>query len=188
MHIHKKDEKMPPEHQKDGKEALEARLAELEKGLAEQVEKANEFKEIAQRVQAEFENFSKRTEKEKAEHKKIAGAGIIFELLAALDSFDSAIEAMKKHGKTEKDGGMHGLVLLKKQLFGVLERHGLKEIPAIGEKFDPHLHECFLSVNEKGKEDEIVLGEIQKGYTLNSLVLRPSKVKINKLHEEKKDE
>lgn len=171
----------PPKDQK----TIDEKLSELENSLKEQEEKTNEFKEIAQRVQAEFENFAKRTEKEKAEHKKVASANIISELLAVLDSFDSAIEARKKHGKTEKEEGMHGLMLLRKQLFSVLERHGLRPIEAVGKKFDPHLHECFLSVEEKGKDDEIVLEEIQKGYMLNSLVLRPSKVKINKLHEEK---
>lgn len=183
MHPHKKDEKTPPEHLKEGKGGFEAKLTELEKRLLEQEEQANEFKDIAKRVQAEFENFAKRTEKEKAEHKKLAGANIISELLPVLDSFDSAIFAMEKHGKTEKDEGLHGLVLLRKQLFGVLERHGLKTIEAVGKKFDPSMHECFLSAHEDGKEDEIVLEEIQKGYTLNSLLLRPSKVKINKAQE-----
>ncbi|MBI4044677.1 MAG: nucleotide exchange factor GrpE [Candidatus Diapherotrites archaeon] len=185
MQPHKKEEKTPQEHQKEGKEAFEARLVELEKRLAEEKEKAGQFREIAQRVQAEFENFAKRTEKEKAEHENIAGAGVIASLLPVLDSLDSAIFTMEKHGKTEKDEGLHGLVLLRKQLFSVLEKDGLRPIEAVGKKFDPSMHECFLSAHENGKEDEIVLEEIQKGYTLNSLLLRPSKVKINKVQEKK---
>lgn len=175
--------------QKEGEKGLLEKLGETQKELNEQKQKTDDFKDIAQRVQAEFENFAKRTEKEKKEFREIAQAKLIEEILPVLDSLDGAIESMKKHGKTEKDEGLQGLVLLHRQLFGVLEKHGLKKIEAEGKKFDPQLHECYASESIDGIEDEIVIGEIQKGYLLNSRVLRASKVRINKvLHEKKSDE
>ena len=156
---------------------------ELSNKLKEAQQKTEEFKDLAQRIQAEFENFAKRTNKEKMEFKKIASLEVINDFLPVLDSFDGAIEAMKKKGDTEH---VNGLVLLQKQLWSVLQKHGLQKIEALGKKFDHNLHDVFLSESDEKKEDYIVTQEIQKGYLLNSLVLRPSKVKINKLHEKMK--
>ncbi len=164
-------------------EELETKLVEQEAKLKEQEKTASEFREIAQRVQAEFENFAKRIEREKKEHKEFAAAGVIEDLLPVLDSFESALGTMKKSDPQ----GAHGLELLSKQLWKVLERHGLKKIEAVGKKFDPQMHECYISESRADLGDELVTEEIQKGYLLNGRVLRASKVKINKKHANEKE-
>ena len=162
------------------------KLEKLEEELKEQKKLAKEFKEVAQRVQADFENFSKRMEKEKEEFKNFANAKLIEEFLPVLDSFDKAISSMQEHENVSKQDFLDGLKRLKSQYFGLLEKKGLVEIECEGKKFDPHFHEVMLKEHDNSKEDEIVLEQIQKGYLLNDKVLRTSKVKINKLEEKKK--
>ena len=176
---HKNEEKHPHEPKKGHLGDFEARIGENSIKLKEQEEKASEFKEIAQRVQAEFENFVKRNEKEKEEFKKFAEAKLIEKLLPVIDSFDEGIAAVQKHENISKKDFLHGLELLKKQFFSVLEKSGLSEIESVGKKFDPHFHECLLKATDASKADEIVLEQFQKGYLLNGKVLRTSKVKIN---------
>lgn len=177
-------------HQKPiegGQNPLSLKVEELSRKLKEAEEKAGEFKELAQRVQAEFENFLKRSEKEKAEFRAHAGVGVVKDLLPVLDSFDGAIEAMKKEQSPDGKKALEGLLLLRKQLFSALERHGLQEMHAKGKKFDHNLHDCYISESDPVKEDDIVTEEIQKGYMLNGKVLRTSKVKVNKLDKEEKE-
>lgn len=185
MKPHKSEEKAPHEPQIGEKELFEARIGEFSKKLMEQEEKSAEFRDAAQRVQAEFENFVKRTEHEKDEFKRFADAKLIEKLLPVLDSFDEGILAVHRHEGMSKKDFLHGLELLRKQFFGVLEKSGLAEIESVGKKFDPHFHECMLKGHDAAKEDEVVLEQFQKGYLLDGKVLRTSKVKVNKIeHDE----
>jgi molecular chaperone GrpE len=146
--------------------ALEKKVRELEK-------KCQEYLNDVQRIQAEFENFKKRLEREKQEFVSFANSKLIEEFLPVLDSIDSAL-------KNKQGSEVQGLIAIKKQLMQVLEKHGLKEIKSVGEKFNPQVHECLMQECIKEKENEIVLEEFQKGYLLNGKVLRAAKVKINK--------
>ncbi|MBN2067681.1 MAG: nucleotide exchange factor GrpE [Candidatus Diapherotrites archaeon] len=139
-----------------------------------------EMKETLQRVQAEFENYCKRTEKEKEQFKKQANSEIVKELLPLLDSMQAAEENLEKEEKCSKEGAAKGIELLKHQLLELLQKHGLQEIKCRGEKFDPMLHDAIAEGDEQGKEENTVLEEIQKGYMLNDKVLRHSKVKVNR--------
>lgn len=139
-----------------------------------------DYKETLQRLQAEFENFQKRVEREKEEFQKLSNASLIKELLPIVDSIESCAEKMKN----EED--RQGVLLIRKQFLDLLHQKGLKEINALGEKFNPTQHEAMMQGKEHGKEDGVVLEEFQKGYLLHDKVLRPAKVKINKV--EKKEE
>jgi len=139
-----------------------------------------ELKETLQRVQADFENYCKRTEREKEQFRKYANAEIIKQLLPLLDSMQAAEENLKKQEKVEKGDAIKGIKLLRQQLLDLLKRHGLQEIKCVGEKFNPMLHEALMQGKEKEKEEGIILEELQKGYTLNERVLRHSKVKVNR--------
>ncbi len=142
---------------------------------------AEDYKEMLQRLQAEFENAAKRASKEKEEFRKVTNAKLIEEFLPLVDSMQEAVKHAEASGNREmKDGS--GKIL--SQLMKVLERNGVRQIRAMGQKFDAHLHECLMTADESGKADGVVLEELQKGYTLNGLVLRPAKVKVNK-HSEK---
>ena len=132
----------------------------------------NETKELTdnlQRLQAEFENFKKRTEKENLEFKRCASQDFIKKLLPILDNFELAL----KH-KQDK-----GIELIYSELYTLLEDEGLSKIEALNKKFDPHVHEALLT-EESNKEPNIVLEELQKGYMLNDKVLRHTKVKVSK--------
>lgn len=130
------------------------------------------YLEDLQRLQAEFENYQKRIETEKESFQKFANEDLIIELLNVLDNFELSL----KHCKDK------GIGIIYSQLKSILEKNGLKEISAKG-KFDPKLHEVL--VQEKGKEDDVIIEELQKGYILNDKVIKPSKVKISKLKWEK---
>lgn len=138
---------------------------------------AAEYKETLQRLQAEFENFRKRSERENEAFRKIAAAKTIAEFLPVLDSVEDGI----RHANALKDREMEtGLMKVKGQFMQVLERNDIKQIDAKGKKFSHELHEALMAVEDRKAEDGIVLEELQKGYSMNGLVLRPAKVKVNR--------
>jgi molecular chaperone GrpE len=132
------------------------------------------------RLQAEFENFKKRTEKEWAERSKIATQRLVTDLLGVLDSFDKALEDTDDDG--DKNGHKAGLQRLWKQLLQILQREGLKEIKAEG-KFDPFIHEALTKEEREDVEDGRILEVYQKGYALGQRTLRPARVKVAKKKE-----
>ncbi len=147
---------------------------------------AQEYKETLQRLQAEFENSRKRSEKEQGEFTKFANSSLLKEFLPLVDSILEAKKASEtgpaklesfawKHG-----GGTEALDKIGAQLMKILERNGVRIIETTGKKFDFNVHECLLTSHEKEKEDGIILEELQKGYMLNGKVLRPAKVRVNK--------
>ncbi|MEA3248551.1 MAG: nucleotide exchange factor GrpE [Nanoarchaeota archaeon] len=128
--------------------------------------------EQLQRLQAEFDNFRKRTVREKSEFLKNANEDLIIKLLGILDNFELALEHIDDKG----------INMIYSELYNILEDEGLKTIKAEG-KFDPKIHEALIQ--EEGEEDEKIIEELLKGYTLNDKVIRPSKVKITKIMEKK---
>jgi len=122
-----------------------------------------------QRAKADYINLQREHEKKIADYFKFANEGLILEILPILDSFEAAV----KNGKDE------GVKQLYNQLLGVLKSNGLEEIKAVGEKFNPELHEVIETV-KSDKGEGIVVEEIQRGYKLHGKVIRPSKVKIGK--------
>jgi len=121
-----------------------------------------------QRAKADYINLEKRIEQEKAEWIKFANSGLICELLPILDCFESAL----KH--KEDEGVRH----LYNKLKAILKNEGIEEIKALGEKFNPELHEAVDKT--EGEECGIIIEEIQKGYKLHGKIIRPSRVKISK--------
>ncbi|MFA5259221.1 MAG: nucleotide exchange factor GrpE [Candidatus Pacearchaeota archaeon] len=122
-----------------------------------------------QRLQAEFDNFRKRIQKEKLENEVNSNANLISELLNILDNFELSL----KHNNDP------GVSLIYEELNKILEKQGLKVISTKG-NFDPKLHEAMLTVN--GEKEGIIIEEIQKGYILNNKLLRASKVKVSKVN------
>jgi len=136
-----------------------------------------ELTDHLKRLQAEFENFKKRNEKEWSERVKLANQWIIADLLMVLDSFDKAIEDSRK---CKDDGSLKdGIQRVQRQFMQILEREGLKEIDTKG-KFDPFLHEAIMREEKDDVEDGKILEVYQKGYVLGQKALRPAKVKVAK--------
>ncbi|MBW3015488.1 nucleotide exchange factor GrpE [Candidatus Woesearchaeota archaeon] len=147
----------------------------------ENQESIKELTETLQRLQADFENYKKRVEKEKQENINSASRNIITKLLPILDNFELALKADKN-----SDDFVKGIELIYSELFEILENEGLKRIEATNKEFDPYLHEALL-VEESDKEN-IVLEELQKGYMLNGKVIRHTKVKVSKTNPAKTKE
>jgi len=157
----------------------------LKKALAE--EKARSETNLAgwQRAQADFINYKRRSEQEKEEISKFAKAILMLNLLPILDDLERAFTSTPP--RLAKHNWVDGIRLIERKLQASLEAQGLSQIKALGEPFDPNLHEAAMS--GKGKKD-IVVEELQKGYKLHDRVIRPSKVVVGngEEKEEKKEE
>ena len=162
--------------QNDGKKAEEKPKID-EKPTEKEV--IDELTNTLQRIQAEFENYKKRVDKEKAEFVKYSKAELIQRILPTIDTFEIALRSTKDNEKFVK-----GMEMVYAQLISLLHAEGLKPIESLGKKFDPYLHEVMLK--EKSDDDDgIVLEELQKGYMLNDKVLRHSKVKVSEKENKK---
>lgn len=140
----------------------------------------DELKETLQRVQADFENYRKRIEKERSEFVKIACSGFIREILPVIDNFEVAL---KNTGNN--DEFVKGVEMIYAQLFEVLKKAGIKKIDAEGKKFNPYVHEALMQ-GESDKDEGIIIEEFQAGYMMNDSVIRHSKVKVSKGKKEAK--
>jgi len=140
------------------------------------------------RLQADFDNFKKRSYREKSEFIKFANESLILELVSILDNFERGIKA----GEQKKDFDLlhQGVDMISRQLHSLLESKGLLRIKCLGERFDPHKHEALEVIECEETEDDIVVDELQPGYTLGGRIIRPAKVKVKKRKEkeEKKEE
>ena len=145
----------------------------LKRALDEERAKAEGYLANWQRAQADFINLKRRNEQEREEVIKFANATLISNLLPVIDDLERALDNV-----SEKLAGLtwvDGVRLIYRKLQAVLEGHGLTEIKAVGEEFDPRLHEAVLfGEGEEGK----VIEELQKGYKLYDRVIRPTIVKV----------
>ena len=125
------------------------------------------------RAVADFENFRKRSEREKADFVRYAVGGVLKDILPVLDNFDRALE----HAE-EGDDFHKGVLMIYKQLFDVLQRHGLKPIVETGVHFDPNIHEAVISEEDDSVPNHTVVALLQKGYFIHDRLLRPALVKV----------
>ncbi len=141
-------------------------------------EELQECRDKVLRLAAELDNFKKRMEREKAEHIKFALEAFAKELLPFLDNLERAVESARE--SRDIDGLIDGLDLTLSGYLKTLERFGLKAFAAEGQRFDPNFHEA-LSVEESAEVDEnTVIKQLLKGYTLHDRVLRPALVVVSK--------
>jgi len=125
------------------------------------------------RLLADFENFRKRSEREKTEFYKYALAGLLKDLLPVLDNFDRSLD----HAE-EGDDFHKGVLLIYKQLFDVLQKHGLRTIEEVGVPFDPNIHEGVIREEDPSVPSHTVTAVLQKGYFLHDRLVRPAMVKV----------
>ncbi|MFC2056629.1 nucleotide exchange factor GrpE [Chloroflexota bacterium] len=148
-------------------------LEELKQALDEEKEKAESYLANWQRAQADLINYKRRSEQEKEELSKFANSVLMLSLLSVLDDMERAFTSIPP--KLAKLSWVDGVELIERKLRTSLEVQGLSPIEAIGEPFDPHLHEAVRQ--DKGEEG-IVIEEMQKGYKLHDRVIRPSRVAV----------
>ena len=181
--IEEQTEELKPEEEAEVQEEAPQEAAEPEEKAAEpekgeekdpRDEKIEELNAKYMRLMADFQNQKKRFDKEKADIYQFANEDIVKSLLEVIDNFERALDAAQ-----EADPKFHeGMDLIFKQLMGALEKAGVSEIKALGEEFDPNFHNAVMMEETDEYESNKVSGVMQKGYTLNSKVIRPAMVKV----------
>jgi molecular chaperone GrpE len=159
-----------------GAVAEESDLVLLRQILAEQLSKAEENYDRLVRLQADYDNFRRRTRQEKEEIYKYASEKLINTLLPVLDNFELALSAEGDSIENIKAG----VQMIYKQLLDVLATEGVAPIPAVGEQFDPLKHEAVLRAESDEHPDNTIVQELRRGYFLKDKVIRPSMVKVVK--------
>jgi molecular chaperone GrpE len=153
-------------------------------GIEESEKEKQEFNEKYLRLNADFDNFRKRMQKEKIDLIKYANEDIIIDFLNVIDNFDRAIDGAEK--AEDMKTVIEGIKMVQKQFHDTLEKRGLSLVNCIGEDFDPHLHEAMLHEETDEVKEGQILEELQKGYKLNDKVIRYPKVKVAKAKTNKK--
>lgn len=153
-------------------------LTQMQKSLEEEKKKAEDYLNRLKYLQADFENYRKRMEKEKGEIVNREKTRLITKLLVVLDELELAI----KNGKNaeEKDILLEGVDMVFNKFQKLLCEEGLCEIEALGKPFNPQLHEASLIVQTEDHPNNTVIEEMRKGFMLNGKVVRPSTVKVAK--------
>lgn len=150
-------------------------ISVLCKEIEERDRKLEEYFSALQRLQAEFENYKKRAERERTEYIEQANAALVEKLLPVLDDFERALSTEGSDFHSFKKG----VEIIFSQFRKVLEGDGLSPIDALGEEFDPYYHEAVLTACGD-YEDDTVIEVLEKGYLFRNRCLRPSKVKVGK--------
>lgn len=154
-----------------GASAETAPVPELEKLLAEKTDLRNTLV----RLQADFDNYRKRIERERHQERHRGAETLVEHLLPVLDAFDRAISA---HPDAAHDEYRTGFQLIRKQLFDALTKQGLQKIETDGKRFDPHMHHAIERRETSDEPDGAILEELQAGYTFHGKVLRPAMVRV----------
>lgn len=157
--------------------SLEEKVLTLEAELKQSKEQADEYYERLQRLQAEFDNFRKRTQKEKEETVKYAAERVVEAMLPVIDNFERAV--FSSQSNQDFKSFSQGVEMILKQMQNALVREGLTPIEAVGQPFDPKLHDAVMQVDSTDYPENTVVEELQKGYYLKEKVLRPSMVKVS---------
>jgi molecular chaperone GrpE len=174
-------EESPPEgaHQDRKEEAAPKKKPERHrcKGCSDDhKDDRQELVDHLQHLQAEFENYKKRIDREKSEFMSFASAQVLTQFLPLVDNLELALTNAKPG---EKDGFYKGVELIYGQLLELLEQHGIKAINPQGQ-FDPYCHEALLAEERKDVSKNTIIEVLQKGYELNGKMIRPAKVKVAK--------
>ena len=177
-----------PEKTEDSQKPKNSELEELRQTIEGLQKEKDELFAKLQRVSADYANFQKRAPKQITDTISYEKEKIIKTLLPTLDNFEHTLQnappcflAKARRGAENVDVLVKGIQIIYDQMLDILKSHGVEQIKALDEKFDPALHEAMMQKAEPEKADNIVLEEFQKGYKLNSRVIRPSKVIVNKL-------
>ena len=153
--------------QENPADAMQQKIDELTAGLKEKEERAL-------RLQADFENFRRRTSKEKEELSAVIKQEILKDMLPLLDNFERAMAAETK----DAEAFQKGVDMIYTQLQEVMKKNGLEPIETEGQKFDPNFHQAVMRVQNEDLEDDDIAQELQKGYMVEGRVIRPSMVQV----------
>lgn len=149
-------------------------IEEMSEELARKTELANDYHNRLLRLQADFDNYRKRIQKEREEDRRYAAEQFILGILPAMDNLERALAA-----QGEQEGSiLTGVEMIHRQIMEFLAREGVAPVPAIGEQFDPNIHEAVAFDADTVKSDNEVVEELRRGYYLKGKVIRPAMVKV----------
>ena len=163
----------------DSQKEKKSELEELRRTIESLQKEKDELFGKLQRISADYANFQKRVPKQIADTITYEKEKIIKSLLPALDNFEHTLQ--NAHSAEDVDVLIKGIRIIYDQLLDILKSHNVEQIKALGEKFDPAVHEAMTQQTDPDREENTVLEEFQKGYRLNGRAIRPSKVIVNKL-------
>jgi molecular chaperone GrpE len=149
-----------------------------EENVTELKPKEEDFKEKYYYLAAEMDNLRKRFDREKQNLLKFGSERILSGLIEVLDNLDRTSDAIATDKDEKIKNVFTGIEMVKKQFVDVLKTNGLEQVESIGQKFDPNIHEAMAAQPTEGKENDEIITEFQKGYTLNGRLLRAAKVII----------
>ena len=175
-----KEEEAAPEEEpeEDGKTAKKAKKSRFKADKKQDAlnEKINELEDKVKRQMAEFDNFRKRTDKEKNAMFETGAKSVIEKILPVVDNFERGLASIPEEEKGSPFA--EGMEMIYKQLIGELEKMEVKPIPAVGEEFDPNLHNAVMQVESDEYESGVIAQELQKGDTYRGSVVRHSMVAV----------
>ncbi len=157
-------------------QATEAEMARLQNVLTELEQKCAFAEDQHLRVVAELQNYKRRVQQERDQLAKFALEGLVTELIPVLDNFERAMEV-----RVDSPGAeclMSGVKMIYDQVQSVLAAHGVTRIEALGQDFDPHLHDAVEKEASTALPPNVVVAELAKGYDLNGRLIRPAKVRV----------
>ena len=167
------------------KDSGEKEVKKLQQQIEALSREKDELFEKLQRVAADYANYQKRTPKQIADSVAYEKRAVIRSLLPSLDNFAHALASADNAEAV--DGVVKGVRMVFDHMLDALKAHGLAQIDAVGQEFDPTVHEAVQLRAEADKPDNVVLEEFQTGYKLNGQIVRPSKVIVNRLPAEDKE-
>lgn len=168
------DEEVVQQVQDDSKDI---ELEKLKKQLEEKSKQCDEYFDALQRTAAEYDNFRKRTAKEKEVLYSEALSDVIAAFLPVIDNVERALGACSQNNE-EEQSIREGINLIHRQINDILKKLGVEEIKSVGEGFDPNVHDAVMHIEDESYEDGIVVEEFQKGYIYKDKVIRHSVVKV----------
>jgi molecular chaperone GrpE len=170
-----KDEEAVQQVQNDSKDI---ELEKLREQLEEKTKQCDEYFDMLQRTAAEYDNFRKRTAKEKEVLYSEALGDVIAAFLPVIDNIERALGACSQNNEEDEQSIKEGINLIYRQINDILKKLGVKEIKSVGEVFDPKVHDAVMHIEDESYEDGIVVEEFQKGYIYKDKVIRHSVVKV----------
>jgi molecular chaperone GrpE len=156
-------------------------LAQLQSELTAARAEVEQWRDRFLRKAAEFDNYRKRTDKEKSESMMLARSSVLLEFLPVADACQRALQSLNEaqNGQGGLQQYREGVELLYRQMLDSLARIGVLPIEAVGQKFDPHLHEALMREETSKYEEDTVIQELRRGYLFKDRLLRPAQVKVS---------
>jgi len=169
----------------DNSKEPQEQIHDLEERLVQEQEKAQEYLRRLKYLQADFENYRKRTERKANELTVRCNEKLVAELLCVVDDLERALDS----GKETDDASalLKGVKMIHRNLTRMLEREGLERIDAVGKVFDPKFHEIVVKIPRNDCEEGLVLEEVRRGFVFKGRVLRPCMVNVSCIEDEEKE-